>query len=403
MKQKSTLFATGIIGVLIAGIIPALFTSGIIGGSFIQQMIATAVCIVIGLILVIIGIQIFEKNYSKTNHETSTYPDEVPTVSGLLREEAGENPDDSFADEQEMLPSKPASTHEQLNTSINDIAERSSTIAEGIQNITFIMDELTASLDRTVTSISDLNEVANEMDTSFADMQSAAKENSDYMEEISRKAHNVRLASLDTKNEVITKAQEVEKSMTEKIEASKAVRQIEELTENILEISDQTNLLALNASIEAAHAGDSGRGFAIVASEITKLADMTSTTATQIQKISKIVIEKVEELAEESAHVIDFLNTRTTSGYDKLVETSNDYQNDSKIMFDMMQDFAGAITMLEDHMSNITQSLESIASSSQNNVEELSTASDTTFQVLTAADETSQLANNSRNLLNNIS
>ena len=62
------------------------------------------------------------------------------------------------------------------------------------------------------------------------------------------------------------------------VEQSKAVQKINDLTNEIKEISSQTNLLALNANIEAARAGEAGRGFAVVASEIGSLASQTLST-----------------------------------------------------------------------------------------------------------------------------
>ena len=68
-------------------------------------------------------------------------------------------------------------------------------------------------------------------------------------------------------------------SLEEAIEESKSVSKVNDLTDEILNVSSQTNLLALNASIEAARAGEAGKGFAVVADEIRTLADSTRQTA----------------------------------------------------------------------------------------------------------------------------
>lgn len=274
-----------------------------------------------------------------------------------------------------------------LKDSLEAIAESSTSIETTIQTVSQIMDELSASMEQTVDSITELDGIAQEMNSSFNDMQQSAQENSNYMEEISNKALQVRLQSLDTKKEVLTMSDNVKASMNQKIEESKEVRQITELTNRILEISTQTNLLALNASIEAAHAGESGRGFAVVASEITKLAGSTSETATQIQTISKNVIGIVEQLAEESEHAISFMNAKTSAGYDQLVETSNDYQNDSKIMFDMMQDFAGSLVLLKKNIEQITDALEEISSVSKNNSSAITDISSSTYDIIVKIQE----------------
>ena len=75
----------------------------------------------------------------------------------------------------------------------------------------------------------------------------------------------------------------MEQSVKRKIEKSKAVEEINILTDNILSITSQTNLLALNANIEAARAGEAGKGFAVVAGEIGKLAMDSAQAANQIR------------------------------------------------------------------------------------------------------------------------
>ena len=94
--------------------------------------------------------------------------------------------------------------------------------------------------------------------------------------------------------------------------------------------------MAVNASIEAARAGDAGKGFSVVAEEIVKLANTTETTAVQIQSLSASVIKAVNELTEEAKNMLEFVNNISINGFDDLVKNSNIYYNDSQQLTDIL-------------------------------------------------------------------
>lgn len=247
-----------------------------------------------------------------------------------------------------------------LAHSIDEVAERIDMVAGETTNISSVMEEFTASLEEMSSNITEISDNMEEMDESFTQMSEEAQEGKDYAQESNNTAYEIMQRSETQRREVQAMAEAVEASMREKIEESKKAERILDLTKDILEIADQTNLLALNASIEAAHAGDAGRGFAIVADEINKLSVMTSATASEISEISKTVLNAVSQLAEEAQKVVEFMKDKTVGSYSELVEVGHKYQGDSKIMFDKMQDFAYIAESLASQLDEATKTIESI-------------------------------------------
>ena len=223
-----------------------------------------------------------------------------------------------------------------------------------------IMQEYGTSISQMNENISEIANVMEEMENSFEGMNEEAKDGARYAQNSNKAAYDIMMESENERREVEERANAVEKALMDKIEQSKEAEKILDLTANILEIADQTNLLALNASIEAAHAGDAGRGFAIVADEITKLAASSSETAEQIKEISASVLNAVSGLASEAENVVTFMKDKTMGSYDKLVEVGRKYQGDSKIMFDKMLDFSYVSQSLLEQVADSNRSVDAI-------------------------------------------
>lgn len=247
-----------------------------------------------------------------------------------------------------------------LNISSEDVAARFKSTQENVLEVSATMEEMAATMLETSASIGRIKESVNDVYGFIAQMDSQAKEGGGFSDEIRASAQVIQENAVAEQSVVREQLQMISGRVGEKIEKSKAVEKIGQLTADIISITDQTNLLSLNASIEAARAGEAGKGFAVVASEIGKLAADSASAAEQVKSVSTDVMKAVNELAEETTKMMEFMEETAMRGYSELVQTSEEYNTDAARLNDIMKMFNNQSGQLHNRMDNICKVMESM-------------------------------------------
>ncbi len=268
-----------------------------------------------------------------------------------------------------------ADNSKQLGVSSKNVVKSLFEAEGNIADVSATMEEMSAAVEETSCSLSQVHDSIGDIYHAIEDISQKADEGQSSSEEIMKKAADIYQAAVKNQKEANEKTQVMAAAVNDKIEKSRTVEQIGELTSNIISITGQTNLLALNASIEAARAGEAGRGFAVVANEIGKLAANSAQAAAQIREVSDNVTEAVEELAREAENMLAFMGETAIEGFQKLLETSESYQNDVGNMGGLMEEFAiesrklresidgikDAVSMVNDAMEDSAQGITNVA------------------------------------------
>ena len=253
-----------------------------------------------------------------------------------------------------------SSNSTQLSTSTVTIADSLISAKDNISDISATMEEMSAAMEETSSSLNQVDESVMHITETIGNISAKASSERDSAAEIMEKVQAIYESAETDKSIASKQAAEMSRNMSERIERSKAVEQIDTLTNEIINITDQTSLLALNASIEAARAGEAGKGFAVVASEIGSLADNSARAAEGIQKVSQEVIHAVNELANESEQMIRFMNETAMVGYERLLDNSQNYKNDVGHLSETMNDFADESIRLNNNIDSIKESVDAV-------------------------------------------
>lgn len=247
-----------------------------------------------------------------------------------------------------------------LMSSSRKMVDHLSSADESITDVSATMQEMSAAMEETTSSLNQITEAIDEIYSSVERIAGSADAGKVSSQEMESRASGANDAAAEGEKKANIETEKLAASLNEKIAKSKSVEQIEILTSNIIEITEQTNLLALNASIEAARAGEAGRGFAVVADEIGKLAGNSADAAAKIRQVSAEVIQAVDELAEGSQQMIEFVRNSTEEGFGGLVATSENYATDANAMRAMMEQFAQTAEELRSTMDGIRESISAV-------------------------------------------
>lgn len=261
---------------------------------------------------------------------------------------------------------------------VSSVATSVGTANANACDISAVMEELSATMQEVASAINTVNSNVAEIGDEVNAIAGASQEMSVYSNEMQNRAEDMKSKAVSNKENTSRMMSEIIDTLKAAIEESKSVARVNELTDEILNVSSQTNLLALNASIEAARAGEAGKGFAVVAEEIRQLADSTRDTANNIQSINALVTDAVNKLAKNSNAIVEYIDETIMPDYDGFVDTGMQYHDDAAYVSDTMDSFEHKALNLKNIMEKTIDSIRDISTAIEESANSVGNAANST-------------------------
>ena len=230
-----------------------------------------------------------------------------------------------------------------------------------IENVSATTEQLAAGMQETAASSEEINAMSHEIEDAAKGIATRSQDGATEADEIRQRA--VKIKSDTEENDKRTRAihEEINTSLTKALEDIKVVDQIGVLAESIMDITGQTNLLALNASIEAARAGEAGKGFAVVAEEIRVLAEQSKATVAHIQEVTESVTSAVDNLAGDSAKLLEFVGNDVVNSLENFGNMAESYNADAANVDSLVTDFSASSEELLASISGVMDAINDVS------------------------------------------
>ena len=268
-----------------------------------------------------------------------------------------------------------------LRNVLDELDEMVNKISETMHGIQDSSEQVSAGSNQLAVSAQDIAEGATHQAASVEELVATVDEVTSQVLENTKSTDIVH----DKAKKVGIEAANSQKKMDELVDAMKKInattQNIEKIIADIENIASQTNLLSLNASIEAARAGEAGRGFSVVATEISQLAAASQEAANRIQQINRVVTEAVGNLTEHSNGLVQYMNDSILPEFEAFVDAGSAYREKATHIETSMGDFTEKTEVLKKTMAEIADSINTIAHAIEEGVKGVSSAADST-QVL---------------------
>lgn len=279
-----------------------------------------------------------------------------------------------------------------MSQMLNDISRDIRQLNISLEEINATTQQLSAGTEETAASTEEMNATSLEVEKAIETIAAKAQDGAITASKVSSMSNEMKKKALSSKEEAVEIYNKARSELKEAIEKSKAVNQINELSEAILEITSQTNLLALNAAIESARAGEAGRGFAVVADEIRKLAESSKNSISRIQEVTKVIFEAVESLSSCATDIMQFIDKKVLNDYENLLDMSEQYNKNSLDINDIVNDFSATSEELLASIQNMVKAIDDITIAANEAAQGATNIAQESSTITQKSDEVAKLA-----------
>ncbi|MBU3102155.1 MULTISPECIES: methyl-accepting chemotaxis protein [Clostridium] len=277
-------------------------------------------------------------------------------------------------------------TSEELSATTQEISAKMEIVNESVRQVSLGAEQLSATTE-------EVNATAESIAENVSDVTKRAQNGNKIASDIEVRAKQVKEDAEDNFSIANKLYLEKQASILKAIEEGEVVSEVKIMADEIGNIASQTNLLALNAAIEAARAGEEGKGFTVVADEVKKLAEASSTIVQRIQAVTLKVEQAFHNISNNAQDVLSFIDDKVTPDYQLSVDTGKQYGDDAIVFNELSTSIGDSMNIVNETVLGIKKAIETVSATAEESVassEEILASVDESVMAITEIAKASQ-------------